>query len=137
MDSSVPMELWSTPEVMPQALLATIPPILAALTEAGSGPIFFPQGRQGRVRLGAQDGRAQADGAAVGADFDVAEALHPQQQENRVGKGLARQGCAGGPEGEGKLQAAASGQGLQYLGFVFDPHDEFGDQTVDRWHRWA
>jgi hypothetical protein len=34
--------LWAVPQHMPLALLAAMPPIIAELMEAGSGPILRP-----------------------------------------------------------------------------------------------
>ena len=42
MESIVLYEFSEVPQHIPDALLAAIPPIIAALIEAGSGPIFLP-----------------------------------------------------------------------------------------------
>jgi hypothetical protein len=39
-----PVAVLAVPQHMPEALLAAMPPILQALIDAGSGPIFLPNG---------------------------------------------------------------------------------------------
>ena len=62
---------------MPLALLAAMPPIIAASIDAGSGPILRPKRREPPIGGRADHARLQRDGLAARADGSQRRQLSP------------------------------------------------------------
>jgi hypothetical protein len=114
---------------MPLALLATMPPILQALIEAGSGPILRPKGQPG-VGLGADHAGLQADLLALAANLAAVPVI-AEHDQHRVADGLARQAGAGGAEGDRHPLALGQLEQADHFVFGLDAHHQLGDQPVE------
>ena len=115
---------------MPLALLAAMPPIIAASIEAGSGPILLPSGAS--LRLAAAP---ITPGCSV-INAPSAATSMPRQPSPSMTR---TESLIAWPERlvpaarnvTGVVQASAAGEHAAELGLVVDHDEELGDQAVE------
>ena len=112
---------------MPLALLAAMPPIIAASIEAGSGPILRPSGASLRLAAAPITPGCRVIDAPSAATSMPAPAV-AEHDEDRVADRLAREAGAGGAEGHRRAAAGRSSEHAAKLGLVVDDDDELGNQ---------
>ncbi len=94
------------------------------------GPDLAPQRRQEGVGLGADDARLEDDAVAASLDPPAAPAAGEDDQ-HRVGDGLAREARAGGAEGDVDAEAAGQGDEAGDLLAGEGLHDDLRHEPVE------
>ena len=114
---------------IPPALLASMPPIVAALMLAGSGPMRRPYAFNTSLMRPSVVPTLQRIRAPVLLDFPAAPVL-PHIDQDVVALRLAIQACATSPEGRVATFASAVSKNCRHVIDVFGLHDHFRDISV-------